>query len=252
MKKRVLIVLLALVLLLPLRHVASANAPVPDPNESRLDYRNVPEGSTVAVMAEDADGVMREIESVVANTADGRFFFHLESGTSFYAELMTPEGTVVRSDPLVFEGQENYRFDGSTGVLEKGKYLSDGCDRAGFATVLVLALVMLIGALGVTIVIELLVGLCFRMRPIRCVIIINLITNPIMNIILWILTLTVNGGGVYTAALVILELAVCGFEFWFYARKYKARKKWVLLIFTLVANAASCAAGVLPLWLLLR
>lgn len=252
MKKRLWAILLALVLMLPFLRVASANAPVPDPNESKLDYRGVPDGSTVAVMAADTDGVVREVESVVTTTPNGRFSFRLESGTSFYVEMMTPNGALLRSDPLIFEGRENYRFDGETGTLEKGRYLSDGCSGAAFATVLLLGLVMLIAALGVTILIEMLIGLCFRMRPVRYVIIINLITNPIMNIILWILTLAIDANGAYMIALIVLELIVCGFEFWFYARKYKARKKWVLLIFTLVANAASVAAGILPVWLLLR
>lgn len=252
MKKRLWTIMLAFVLMLPFLHVASANAPVPDPYVSLLDYRNVPEGSTVAVMATDADGVVREAESIVANTPNGRFSFYLESGTAFYVELMTPDGNAVRSEPLSFQANENYRFDGSTGVLEKGKYLSDGCDKAAFVTILLLGLVMLIGALGVTILIEMLVGLCFRMRPIRYVILINLITNPVMNIILWILTLMIDAVGVYAIALIVLELIVCGFEFWFYARKYRTRKKWVLLIFTLVSNAASVAAGILPVWLLLH
>ena len=249
MKKRILIILLALVMMLPLWHVASANAPVPDPTESFLDYRSVPEGSTVAIMA-DSDGVTREVESIVTSSTGGRISFHLEDGTSFYAEIMTPEGDVLRSDPLVFEGGMHYRFDAETGVLEHGKYIADSCST-GTAIFVAVVIVLLIGALGVTILLEMIVGFCFRMRPIRYVIIINLITNPVMNILLWIITIVAGGGRAYWIALAVLELIVCGFEFWFYARKYRERKKWVLLIFTLVANAVSASVGLLPAWLLL-
>ena len=107
-------------------------------------------------------------------------------------------------------------------------------------------------ALGVTIVVELLVGLAFRLRRIYRVVIINLFTNPIMNFLLLFLTLSATGKAIYWIVLVILELLVCGVEFWFYAVKYKDRKKWVLLLFTLTANAASAAAGILPVWLIFR
>ena len=110
----------------------------------------------------------------------------------------------------------------------------------------------LILAIGVTIVIEMLVGLCFRMRPIRYVIIINLITNPVMNLLLLILSISVESSAAYTVALLVLEAIVRGLEFLFYTRKYRERKKWVLLLFTLIANAASATAGLLPAWLLLR
>ena len=252
MKKRILIVLLVLILMLPLWHVASANAPAPNPYESWLDYRNVPEGSTVAVMAVDADGAAHEVASTVVTAKTGRLGFMIVVEERFYVETMTEEGETAHSETILFEGREHYRFDGETGVLEKGSYLSGGCGAAESIGILLLGLVWIAAALGVTLVIELLVGLCFRMRPIRYVVIINLITNPIMNILLLILSATINSSIIYPISLVILELAVCGFEFWFYTAKYKTRRKWVLLIFTLVANAASAAAGILPVWLLLR
>ena len=252
MKRRICIVLIVLFALLLLPHAASANAPAPDPFEIRVDYQNVPEGSTVTVLATDAAGAEHVLFEIVAGTPRGRMTFQDIDEAAFFVQMTAPDGAVTRSAPIAFEPRQSYRFDAQTGVLEQGRYLSDSCDGAWFALFGVLGVVWLVLALGVTIVIELLTGLCFRMRPVRHVIIINLITNPVMNILLLLLTLSVNGGGVYWIALAILELIVCGFEFWFYTRKYRDRKKWVLLVFTLTANALSAAAGLLPVWLLLR
>lgn len=249
MKKRLCIVLIVLLALLLLPHAASANAPVPDPNEVQLDYRGVPEGTTLTVLTADTD---RTLFEVVARTENGRLTFLDPEESDFYVRLTAPDGTVAHTGAIRFESRGRYRYDGKTGVLEKGSYLTENAVDAGAVLMLIIGVFALFLALNVTILIELLIGLCFRLRRIYRVVIINLFTNPVMNILLLLLTLSISGGRIYWIALITLEMIVCGVEFWYYARKYRDHKKWVLLIFTLAANAASAAAGLLPVRLLLR
>ena len=246
MKKRIGIGLIVLCMLLLFVPAASANAPVPDPYSCWLDYQNVPEGATLTVLTADGE----ELNTITPQSEQGRITIHNPTEADFVVRLKLSDGTTVQSAPVRFEGRAYFRFDGATGVLEAGRYLKS--EDTTTPILLILAGVGLFLALQITILVEMLVGLCFRLRRIYRVILINLITNPVMNVLLLLLTFSISGEKTYWIALLVLEALVCGFEFWFYARKYRDRKKWVLLIFTLTANAASAAAGLLPVWLLLR
>ena len=243
MKKRVLIGIIVLCMLLVCGQTASANAPVPDPYAAWVDYKNVPEGSTLTVYTVDGD----ELKSLSPTSEQGRITVLNLTEADFYVVLQRKDGTTVQSEPIRFEGRSYFRFDGETGVLKTGRYLKS--EDSVTPILLLFAGAALSVALGGTILVELLVGLCFRLRRIYRVVLINLITNPIMNTLL-IFTYLIGGDAAYWIALLLFEILVCGFEFWFYVKKYRDRKWWVLLIFTLVANAMSAAAGLLPLLLL--
>lgn len=247
MKKRLIIAVLVLLMLAVFGHAASANAPVPDPFAFWLDYRNLPEGATLTVVSADGE----TLSSYTAGSDQGRLTVLDPTEADFFVILTLKDGTTVQSNTVSFASRSYVRFDGATGTLEAGSYLKkEGSVLTGVVLGVIAAWLLL--ALCVTIGVELLTGLCFRIRRIYRVVIINLITNPVMNIILLFLTLTASDGRYYWPVLAGLELLVCGVEFLFYALKYKERKKWVLLIFTIVANALSAAAGILPVWLLLR
>ena len=247
MKKRLMIAILVLLMLVVFGHVASANAPVPDPYAAWVDYQNVPEESILTIRTTDGE----ELYQMIVRTSSGRMTISNGTEADFYVLLTRADGTTVQSEPVRFESRSYFRFDGETGVLERGSYLKEEGSSVTWI-VLIFGGAAVLLALGVTIVVELLVGLAFRLRRIYRVVIINLFTNPIMNFLLLFLTLSATGKAIYWIVLVILELLVCGVEFWFYAVKYKDRKKWVLLLFTLTANAASAAAGILPVWLIFR
>ena len=251
MKKRFWILFLALCLLLPFGPGASANAPVPDPDRMSVTCRGVDEGTVIAVLVSGENGVFREALRETCTDAESfSFSFYREEGdTQFCLKLIAADGTELCSDAVALSESGRYRYDADANEL-KGSSFSDSCSGTAAALVMLLFVFALLAALGVTIVIELLTGLCFRLRPIRYVVLINLITNPVMNILLFILSVTLDFGRAYWIALIALELIVCGLEFWFYTRKYRTRKPWVLLLFTLTANALSAAAGMLP-WLLL-
>lgn len=247
MKKRLLIAILVLCMLAVFLPTASANAPVPDPTVFWLDYRNVPEGAVLSVVTTDGE----TLYTMTAQTDSGRLTVLDGAEADFYVRLECPDGRQVQSDSIPFESRDYFRFDGETGKLEQGSYLKEESNSTVWILFALAALGLFL-ALNITIVVEILVGLCFRLKRYYRILLINLITNPVMNLVLLLLTLTSSGSSAYWIVLAVLELLVCGVEFWFYARKYRERKKWVLLLFTLLANALSAAAGILPLWLLMH
>ncbi len=95
---------------------------------------------------------------------------------------------------------------------------------------------VLIVPLLFTVLVEWIIALFFKLKPGEYVVIINFITNPVLNILLMLFTSSFLG---YTLLLVIFEAVVAGAEFWFYTWKYKEYTKKRLLLFTLVANAVS-------------
>lgn len=258
MKRRICIVLIVLFALLLLPHAASANAPAPDPTRIKVEYRNVEGGTVVRALFAGDDGVFHASESgthtVSENNAED-VYYRLRDDTQMYLELTHPDGTVIRSNTLSIDVNTHFpsfRYDGKTNELKDRSNVIDNSPLVASLLYMMLVLAGIAAAFGITLLIEFLVGLCFRMKPFHYIIIANLITNIPMNFVLLWLRSFIDGGGVYWIALVILELIVCGFEFWFYTRKYRDRKKWVLLIFTLTANAMSAAAGLLPALLLFR
>ena len=107
---------------------------------------------------------------------------------------------------------------------------------------LVTALCLLLGLvlalalpLGFTVLAEFLAAIPFRLKPYKYVVLINLVTNLVMNVLLYILRL--NGMGLWIVAL--LEVVVVLVEYLFYTKKYKDHPKGKLLLFSLVANALS-------------
>ncbi len=88
-----------------------------------------------------------------------------------------------------------------------------------------------------TVLIEWIVSLFFKLKPSKYVVIINFITNPILNILLFFIYAYNKMN--YIPALIIFEAVIMGIEFWFYTRKYKEYSKIRLFIFSLAANAAS-------------
>jgi hypothetical protein len=95
----------------------------------------------------------------------------------------------------------------------------------------------LIVPLLVTLLVEWLMSLIFRLKRGRYVFIANLITNPIMNILLLVIYNFVYLD--FYLILLLLEIMVAAFEFWFYTRRYKQHSKRRLLLFVIAANLAS-------------
>ena len=256
MKKRRMLLLLLLCALLIVPQAASANAPAPDPLQVKLQYKNVEVGSSVEVLFAGGDGVFHASfhgPQVVTERSDYDYFRCMDSDTQLCVELTRPDGAQMRSNVLSIDTQDGarshtYQYDGKTNVLKDiTGSVSASCLGDVFLYLLVL-FAEIAAAFAVTLLIEFLVGLLFRMKPFRYIIIANLITNIPMNIVLLIL-MGFTGGLGYWIALVVLEAVVVLVEYLFYRCKYKQRRKWFVLLFTLAANAASLAAGLLLLQL---
>ena len=150
----------------------------------------------------------------------------------------------MQSNTLPISPDGTYCYDGKTNELtdRTGSFDTSYLGMAALAIGLVIGEIL--AAFALTLLIEFLIGLCFRMKPYRYILFANLITNIPMNIVL-LLVNSLSGGIGYWIALVVLELVVLLIEFLFYRRKYKERRKvGIVLLYTFAANAASLAAGV--------
>lgn len=70
----------------------------------------------------------------------------------------------------------------------------------------------------------------------------NMVTNPVMNILLFLITLRFGTTAVYYLAVVIGELAILFLEAWFYRKMTEASSKKCFLR-SLITNALSFSLG---------
>jgi len=109
------------------------------------------------------------------------------------------------------------------------------------------SLLLLLGALSLTIVIECGLALVFRSRQLTySVLLCNLLTNPLLNLVL-LLYRVLSGHPLPFAALVLLELAVVGVEAYIISAmtSFKPKQSFMLSLFF---NTASFGIGLLIHW----
>jgi len=251
MKKRICILLLAAFMLLLIPHVASANAPSGRrPDTLWVECKHLKSGAKIEAVLVKTDGSSRTEEasfSRYSNDTEGIAYIHVRDGETTFYLLITTKDDTKRTDAAEIIKYGGYTYDGRTNKLEStGAYYDPIKDEAQW----ILRIIYLAIPLGITLLIEWLVALCFGIRPVRYVFGINAITNPVMNIILLIVIMLNRGSFAYWIALAALELAVFGVEYGFYTRKYKSYSRPRLLLFTFVANAISFVAGIFLLSLL--
>ena len=259
MKKRICILLLAVALLMLIPHVASANAPAPDPWELSVYLQNVPEGTTVTAFFLHEDGTLRQGETYT--TGDAKSWkigirFGMDE-TQFYLTLLAPDGTETRTDTIAIEPYGSYTLDCETNTLTVGKPkgadsctggIWEACLSCG-AWLLLYAFAGFLMPVVVTFLIEWLTALCFKIRPVKYVFAINAITNPLMNLLL--LIAYAFGRISYWIVLVALEIAVVFIEYAFYKKKYPEIGNRRLLLFSITANILSLVVGgLIPYFLL--
>ncbi len=248
MKKRLCILLIAALLVLLVPHVASANAPIPWAIE--ISCANIPEGTQVDVVVLKEDGTTR-----TQHTEDpqrGIFLSFDSDETSFYIVCTAPDGTETRSETVELAEYGQYRYDGAENRLTRDGTWYNRSDRHSCSNGILwtlLPVLLFVLALGLTLLFEFLTALCFRIRPKKYVFIINLITNPIMNLLLFLLAAFDPDPWIYCTVLGILELLTVVIEFLFYRKKYPQYGGARLFFFSLTANAVSfvfgCAAPLL-------
>ena len=247
MKKRIVLLFVLCMLLIP--HTASANSPAPDPLSVKITCKNVEDGTVMLAMFAGDDGVFHPDTvygpCTVHNNAN-QYFRHDQADTQLYLKVTLPDGTVVCSDVLPVTPDGVYRYNGKTNEL---KDITGSLDASSFGYVLLflgVGIGTMLLALALTLLIEFLTGLCFKMKPYRYIFLANLITNPAMNVVLLFLTLLFGGeGAAYWIALAVLEALVVFIEIAFYRKKYRgAHRLRRIVLFAIVANALSCAVGI--------
>ncbi len=265
MRKRIWI-LLAAALLLLLPHVASANSPARNPWEITVWIENVPENTTVAGYFAGEDGAFApsEIGEWRANGARQKMYFIFREGdTQFCLVCTAPDGTETRSNTVGVSEYGKYSYDGAANRLEENGATAVTMERCesvsrtadcalGCGKVILLYGLVLAAAFAVTLLVEWLTALCFRLRPVKYVLAINAITNPAMNLLLLISTALIFYSRIaYWILLAVLEIAVVFIEYAFYVKKYPETRRSRLLLFSITANVLSLALGGLLQYLIL-
>ena len=92
-------------------------------------------------------------------------------------------------------------------------------------------------AMWLTVLIEVVIGLIFRMKPLRIIFLTTGISNLIMNILLIYLHSVKELP--WIPVVIVLELLVLIAEFLIYKKKYRDRSTVRILIYTIIANALS-------------
>lgn len=248
MKKRILIVLIVVLMLL-VPHAASANSPARNPWEITVYLEKVPKGTEIKAFLAGGDGVFR-LADEQGWTSDGTggqktYFYFREGDTQFYLMLTAPDGTETRTNTVEIVTYGKYTCNGAENLLEERTehYNTVANCKLGSQILLFLCCLFLL-PIAVTLLIEWLTALCFGIRPVKHVLIINAITNPIMNLLLLIASaLLLIGHLGYWFVLILLETAVIFIEYWYYKQKYPEIGHRKLLLFSITANVLSLVLG---------
>ena len=158
------------------------------------------------------------------------------------------EGRILAlSDPFRLEKNAKWRFSGTidydvlTGVAEPDFYSSSGWI---IGLIIVGPLTCLI-AMVLTIVVEVITGLFFGMRPLRTVALTTGISNVIMNV--WLILLHYVYELPWLPVVAVLEILVLAAEYSVYKNRFTQHTPKRIAVYTLVANAASFAFVMLML-----
>ena len=227
--------LLAVLMLLCLAPgTARANSAY-DPFWKTVTLSNAEEVASIALYVDGAEGSFHLHQTYAGDhTKEQTIHFQRPDDVKrFYIEVTLDDGTVRTSEPADATGNDQkYTYDVKTNALKQKSSATGWLYLPLILLGLVLALAV---PLGFTVLVEFLVAIPFRLKPYRYVVLINLITNLVMNVLLYLLRL--NGMGLWIVAL--LEVAVVLVEYLFYTKKYKDHPKGKLLLFSLIANALS-------------
>ena len=246
MKLRKLILFAAALLLCAVPITAHANSAAPDPNDHELMIDDIREMQTLIVYGHLEDGsyeVWMEFSSfddesmTRTRIAKERIIDLYNTGgryTGFSLEISFFDGAKASSEVVSFVENGSYIYD-----VENNSVESTGVFQTKRPGGLMIALwaFMFIIPWGLTVLLEWLTALIFKIRPSRYVCFTNLVSNPVMNIVLLIVMslFMVN----YFVVVLVLEVLVIVFEYLFYLHRYKDTGRVRLLLFTITANAVS-------------
>ena len=229
-----------LILLIPM--TAFANSPVPSPYHASIAIKESADVIKVSVYGSnnnrdfyciESDLTMMETRSYKEKIAE----FDNEEAKYKYIRLqliIKGRGT-VDSNSVVFKQWGGYVYDAKDNILKEGEITSRRIDSISSIFISFFLIVPLI----VTLIVEWWISIPFKFNTGKYVVIANLITNPIMNIL--ILFIFNNVYLNYLLIVLILEIIVAAAEYGFYRLTYKEEPKRRLLKYTVFANLGSWA-----------
>jgi len=254
MKKILIAIFLIILLLVPA--VAFANGPAPDPDRCEIavkNYQKIEKIRFYGTVDNEEYNCFYEIEissekgELTKDPEKQEKIFSFEKVPAiinFYIDVYYKDGSVLTTGTVAAADYGTYLYSTETGVLRSGTIESRPMNAVSY----IMAMFFLPVLVGITLLFEVIVAALFNIDPKKYVAIINLITNPAMNVLLLVLMqhFVVD----YTVMLIIAEVCAGVIEFLFYKRKYPEYTSKRLLLFTICANAASLLFGrLLTMWL---
>lgn len=241
--KKLFVLVFAVVLICVFPTTALANMTAPGPFEHELlivGCKDV-ETMTITHFYEDGSifvGKYESMETTVwfrATSREGERLTELEgdSSESFQIEVTFTDGSVQQSNVMQFSEYVNYIYDVNENMLRRS-YTYFMWTSGGVLLSWIPAAVL---ACVVTIIIECLASMLFRLKPTRYVYYVNLVSNPFMNAFLLLVMSFFRFK--YIWIVLVLEILVVAAEYLVYIRLYKDLGKLRLFIFSLTANALS-------------
>lgn len=248
MKKVVYIITVVLLVLL-IGQGAYANGPVPSGYEQEVlvDDCMMIDSIQIIGVADDEEGVIKDIsaselraDSSVTKIESQRLIsFSVKDYEkdiiydAFYLVITHENGETITTNVLQADEYGTCLLDTENANIKRGVIENK---KIGFFSSIFLFFVLL-PPLFVTIIAEVLAGQIFKITEKKHIVIINCITNPIMNIIiLRLLHTTIID---YWLIVLVMELVVLAVEFVYYIFMYKEYSKLKLALFSLAANTLS-------------
>ena len=235
--KKNLIVLVVFMFICLMPVTALADSTPPGPNEQYVLIKGYGGAAEVQLWGYDSAGDCQQIKDydvVKTRVWDERILsFYNDKGTFISLQVIAVRnGETIKSNLVDIKEYGKYIYSVEDNVLEQGDITST---KLSIFSLIIYGF-YLIFPLLFTILIEWIISWFFKLKPRMYVPIINLVTNPVLNILLLLLA---NSYIHYTLQLIVFETIIVGAEYWFYTCAYKGYSRKRLLLFSIVANAAS-------------
>lgn len=219
---------------------ALANSPAPSPYHITIAIKESTNVIKVSAYGSnnnrdfyciESDLKMEETRSYKEKIVD---FYNDEAAYKYFRLQLVIKGTgTIDSNSVEFKEWGGYVYNAKDNILKEGKITSSRIDSLSLIFIGIFLLVPLI----VTLIVEWWISIPFKFDTGKYVIIANLITNPIMNILILFVFNHVYLN--YLLIVLILEIIVAAAEYGFYRLTYKEEPKGKLLKYAILANLGS-------------
>lgn len=239
-KLLLLVIVMIIICVFPITALANSTPPGSFSHELLIDGCEDVETMIITYFHEDGSITAAKYESMettvwfLETSREGQRVTELEGGSSksIQIEVTLTDGSVQQSNVMQFSDYANYIYDVNENIIRRS-YTYFMWTSGG---VLFSWIVGAVYACALTLIIECLVSLIFRLKPTKYVCYVNLISNLSMNTLLFLVMSFFRFPIVWIV--IVLEILVVAAEYLVYIRIYDVGKLR-LLLFSLTANALS-------------